>query len=433
MPKKQLAQLLLFVFVDVIGYSLFFPLLPYYATEFGAGTALVGLMIASNAGAQFVVSPIVGRLSDRFGRRPLILISIAGTMLSFLLLAFVKPASEFLAEVVDLQGGLQSTGAQAAAWAVGLLFFCRILDGVAGGNVSLARAYVSDITTDEHRAQGLGLIGAAFGFGFVVGPAIGGTLSNLSHMGTVMEAVGLSRFSIPAFGAVILSLVNLIGVFIFLPESLPDRKRSPDPAGPLGLSWYSTLRAQGQSAVARLLGLRLLFSLAITLFMANFALFTQDYLELSDQATSYVLTYAGVLLILVQAVGIRWLTRRFTEWTIVSRGAIIVAGSLFGLGLASGVSSLMAILFPLAISGGVLNTIINSLISKSVDREKVGGALGLATSMESLSWIIAPMIGGVLIDFFGGVTFAVVSGVTASLMIPYVHFIVSKSKHDKTG
>jgi len=433
MPKKQLTQLLLFVFVDVIGYSLFFPLLPYYAIEFGAGTALVGLMIASNAGAQFVVSPIVGRLSDRFGRRPLIMISIVGTMLSFLLLAFVKPLSEILAKNITVAWQVQSANPQSAAWAVGLLFFCRILDGIAGGNVSLARAYVSDITTDAHRAQGLGLIGAAFGFGFVIGPAIGGTLSNLHRAAMWMEAAGLSRFSIPALAAVGISLVNLIGVFFFLPESLQNRKRSSDSTRLSGSSRYSILMGQGQSAMVKLLGLRLLFSLAITLFMADFALFTQDYLELPDQTTSYVLTYAGVLLILVQAVGIRWLTGRLTEWTILTKGGIIVTGSLFGLGLASGVPSLMVILFPLATSGGILNTIINSLISKSVDREKVGGALGLATSMESLSWIIAPIIGGVLIDFFGGVTFAIVSGMTASLMIPYVRFIVSKSKLDQSS
>jgi DHA1 family tetracycline resistance protein-like MFS transporter len=384
------------------------------------------LMIASNAGAQFVVSPIIGRLADRFGRRPLIMISIVGTMLSFLLLAFVKPVSEILADNITIAWRGQSTGSQAAAWAVGLLFFCRILDGVAGGNVSLARAYVSDITTDAHRAQGLGLIGAAFGFGFVIGPAIGGTLSNLSRAAVWMEAAGLSRFSIPALAAVGISLVNLIGVFFFLPESLQNRKRRATPVDHIGFSWLSSARTHYQSAILKLLGLRLLFSIAITLFMANFALFTQNYLELTDQATSYMLTYAGVLLILVQAVGIHWLTQRYTEWTIISRTSIIVAGSLFGLGISSGVSSLMVILFPLAISGGILNTIINSLISKSVERDRVGSALGLATSMESLSWIIAPIIGGMLIDFFGGLTFAVVSGVIASLMIPYVHLIVRK-------
>lgn len=430
MPKKQLAQLLLFVFVDVIGYSLFFPLLPYYATEFGAGTALVGLMIASNAGAQFVVSPIVGRLADRFGRRPLIMISIIGTMLSFLLLAYVKPTSEILADNINIVWPKPGTGSHAAAWAIGLMFFCRILDGVAGGNVSLARAYVSDITTEEHRAQGLGMIGAAFGFGFVIGPAIGGTLSNLSHIAVWMEEAGLSRFSIPAFAAVLLSLVNFIGVYFFLPESLPVQNKTIITAENKRISRFFAIRNY-QPYVFKLLGFRLLFSIAITMFMANFAIFTKNYLGLTDQATSYVLTYAGVLLILVQAVGIRWLTQRYTEWKIVSRTSIIVAGSLFGLGISSGVPSLMIILFPLAISGGILNTIINSLISKSVDRDKVGSALGLATSMESLSWIIAPIIGGVIIDFFGGLVFAVVSGIIASLMIPYVLLIVRKNKDDQ--
>jgi DHA1 family tetracycline resistance protein-like MFS transporter len=430
MPKKQLAQLLLFVFVDVIGYSLFFPLLPYYATEFGAGTALVGLMIASNAGAQFIVSPIVGRLADRFGRRPLIMISIIGTMLSFLLLAYVKPASEILADNINIVWQRQGIESQAAAWAIGLMFFCRILDGVAGGNVSLARAYVSDITTEEHRAQGLGMIGAAFGFGFVIGPAIGGTLSNLSQIAVWMEGAGLSRFSIPAFAAVILSLVNLIGVYFFLPESLPVQNRTVITADNKRVTRLFAIRNY-EPYVYKLLGFRLWFSIAITMFMANFAIFTQNYLGLTDQATSYVLTYAGVLLILVQAVGIRWLTQRYTEWIIVSRTSIIVAGSLFCLGISSGAASLMIILFPLAISGGILNTIINSLISKSVDRDKVGSALGLATSMESLSWIIAPIIGGVIIDFFGGLVFAVVSGAIASLMIPYVLLIVRKNEDDQ--
>ena len=428
MPKRQLAQLLLFVFVDVIGYSLFFPLLPYYATEFGAGSALVGLMIASNAGAQFIVTPLVGRLSDRFGRRPLIMFSIIGTMLSFLLLAFVNPVSKILA---GFPGQNQNAAALTAAWAIGLLFFCRVLDGIAGGNVSLARAYVSDITTEDHRAQGLGLIGAAFGFGFIIGPAIGGTLSNWRQVAALMEGIGLSRFSVPALAAVIISLVNLIGVFFFLPESLQNRESRSDRSDLSGFSFLKGIKTHFQSEIGRLLGLRLLFSVAITLFMANFALFTQNYLGFTDQTTSYLLTYAGALLILVQALGMGWLTKRYTESKIISRASIVVVASLFCLGLTSGVPSLMVVLFPLAISGGILTTIINSLISKSVGREQVGRALGLATSMESLSWIIAPILGGMLIDFFGGLTFSIVSGVIASLMIPYVGLILNNVRNGK--
>ncbi|MFC1879535.1 MFS transporter [Chloroflexota bacterium] len=433
MPKKQITQLVLFVFVDVIGYSLFFPLLPYYAAEFGAGASLVGFMIASNAGAQLLVAPLVGRLSDRFGRRPLIMVSIIGTILSFFLLALVEPVSNFLSQNLNVFWGDQLLVTRRAGWAIIVLFFCRILDGAAGGNVSLARAYVSDITSKEHRAQGLGLIGAAFGFGFILGPAIGGTLSNWGAAIAWMEQLNLSRFAIPALAAVAISLVNLIGVFFFLPESLPKNLRTSTTVKNEDDNGLPTRRRQLPDKLIRLLGLRFLFSLAITLFMANFALFTQNHLALSDQATSYLLTYAGILLILVQAVGIRWLTRRYPERSINFYSAFIVTASLLALSLASDIWTLMLIIFPLAISGGTMNTIVNSLISKSVEKNQAGGALGLATSLESLAWVFAPIIGGALIDFYGGIVFAVVAGFFAGLMIPYIKLFLNQDTNGETN
>ena len=428
MPRRQIAQLLLFVFIDVIGYSLFFPLLPYYAEQFGAGAYLVGLMIAANAAAQFMAAPIVGRLSDRFGRRPLIMVSILGTMLSFLLLALIEPVSRYLASNLNLLWGDQHLAARTAGWAVFLLFFCRILDGAAGGNVSLARAYISDITTEERRAQGLGLIGAAFGFGFVVGPAIGGTLSNWSQAAGWMEQINLSRFAIPAFAAVLLSMVNLVGVLFSLPELLPAQLRASTLRRKPGKIDVSAFRRLDQQALLRLLVLRFLFSLAITLFMANFAIFTKDYIGLSDKETSYLLTYAGVLLILVQAGGIGWLTRRYSEKSITFYAAIVVSVSLLCLSISANLASLVLILFPLALSGGVVNTIVNSLISKAAEKDKVGGALGLATSIESLTWIFAPIIGGALLDFWGGVAFALVTGIFSGLTIPYIRFFLLQEK-----
>ncbi len=150
MQNKRLALLLGFVFIDVLGYSLFFPLLPYYAAIFGAGATLVGLMIASNAAAQFIASPIVGRFSDRFGRRPLLIVSIAGTLVSFFLLGLAEPIGVYFADLlprIQLSNSVASTG---AGWTIVILFFCRILDGLAGGNVSLARAYISDITDEQN-------------------------------------------------------------------------------------------------------------------------------------------------------------------------------------------------------------------------------------------------------------------------------------------
>ena len=143
--------ILLYVFVDVLGFSLILPLLPYYATSFGASSTVVGLLLAANAVTQFVGAPLLGRLSDRYGRRPLLLVSLMGTVAAFLMLGLAK-----------------------SLW---MLFLSRIVDGLLGGNISLAQAYITDITSDRDRARGLGFIGAAFGFGFIFGPAIGGTLA----------------------------------------------------------------------------------------------------------------------------------------------------------------------------------------------------------------------------------------------------------------
>ena len=186
--KKKLALIFGFVFVDLLGYSLILPLLPYYADTFGASITLVGLLGTSNALAQLVAAPIIGRLSDRYGRRPLLIFSIAGTVLSFLLLGFARSLT--------------------------MLFISRIMDGLLGGNIALARAYITDVTDDKTRSRGLGIIGAAFGVGFIIGPAMGGFLSQFG-------------FNVPAFVAAGLSAINLILVITLLPESLSadDRQK----------------------------------------------------------------------------------------------------------------------------------------------------------------------------------------------------------------
>ena len=420
MPKKRLALLVGFVFIDVLGYSLFFPLLPYYAAIFGAGPTLVGLMIASNAAAQFIASPIVGRFSDRFGRRPLLIVSIAGTLVSFFLLGLAEPIGECLADLlpgVRIGNPVVTTG---AGWTVAVLFFCRILDGLAGGNVSLARAYISDITDEQNRAKGLGLIGAAFGLGFVIGPAIGGTLSNWEAAAALFSTVELSRFAVPAFATVLISALNLLGVIIWLPESLPrERRAAPvrngQPAAGLGSLWEAFQRPH----FGPLLLMRFFFSLALTLFMANFALYTRYRLGLTDQITSYVMTYAGILLILVQVVGIGWMTKRFLEKQIMFGGLVVITVALLGLALVPNVVLLFVVLLPLALAGGTLNTVLNSLISKSVYSEEVGGALGLATSAESLAWVLAPSMGGFLIDYLGGWSLGLIGGAITGLLIAY--------------
>jgi DHA1 family tetracycline resistance protein-like MFS transporter len=325
--------------------------------------------------------------------------------------------------LAELLSGIQKGGfgtTTPEGWTVAVLFFCRVLDGLAGGNVSLARTYISDITDDQNRAKGLGLIGAAFGLGFIIGPAIGGTLSNWATAAAWLKAINLSRFAVPAFAAVLISALNLLGVIIWLPESLPRERRAAPAQDRQSAAGLGNLRhALHHSRFAPMLIIRFLLSLALTLFMANFALYTRYRLGLTDQITSYVMTYAGILLILVQAVGVGRMTKRFTEKQIVYGGLAVITAAFLGLAVAPNLVLLLVALFPLALAGGTLNTVINSLISKSVRTEQVGEALGLATSAESLTWVLAPSIGGFLIEHLGGWSLGLLGGAITGLLIAY--------------
>lgn len=198
MSRARLSTIFAIVFVDLLGFSLILPLVPFYAKDFGASDTIVGLLVASYAAAQLIGAPILGRISDRVGRRPVLLISIIGTAVGFILLGFANQL-----------------------W---LLFLSRGLDGLTGGNISVAQAYITDITDEKNRARGLGLIGAAFGLGFIIGPALGGVLSTI---GTNIHTGSLNwTYALPALTAAAIATINLVAVFIFLPESLTEQRRA---------------------------------------------------------------------------------------------------------------------------------------------------------------------------------------------------------------
>jgi len=185
--NKRLLNVGLIVLIDMLGFALIVPLLAYFADSFGATAFQTGLLVASYAAMQMVGAPILGRISDRFGRRPVFLISILGTFIGFLILAFAN--------------------------SLGMLFFSRILSGLTAGNISVAQAYIADVTDEKNRARGMGILGAAFGIGFILGPALGGTLS-------------VYGFDVPAFVAAGLCFINLLTVFFWLPESLTTERRA---------------------------------------------------------------------------------------------------------------------------------------------------------------------------------------------------------------
>lgn len=364
MKRGPLAIVFVYVVVELLGMSLIVPLLPYYARSFSASVLVIGLLGTSNALAQVLGAPFVGRFSDRFGRRPLILVGALASAAGFVMLGFAR-----------------------SLW---MLFASRILDGLLGGNVALAQAYITDVTDEKGRAKSLGIIGAAFGIGFILGPAAGGFLSRWG-------------VSVPAFAAAGLAFLNFIWVLAALPESLTAERRAAlavSPRPPLtAAALFAELR---RPVVGPLLTTRLFYALAFGLFQSSFALWAAERLRLEVQQTAGVLTYVGVLSVLVQGLAIGPLTRRFAERTLIVGGLMVLGASLLAWGFVPNLALLLAVLAPMSLAAGTLNVALTSSLTKSVRREDVGGTLGLATSLQALTGIAAPAIGGLLLQQVGG-------------------------------
>ena len=380
MKNSRLLTIFLIVFIDLLGFSLILPLLPYYAETYGATPTMVGLLIASYAAAQLIGAPLLGRLSDRIGRRPVLIISVVGTGIGFLLLGFADPIGHLLAEMVAPHA--------VNAFVIGVLFFSRILDGLTGGNITVAQAYITDVTDEQNRAKGLGLIGAAFGLGFIIGPAVGGALSQWGY-------------NLPAFVAASVSFINVLMIIFLLPESLPPEQRSTASGQNRPPFTFTALRqALKRPKVGPLLQVRFFFALAFAIFQTIFALYAQS-IGLSAQTTGYLLTYVGVISVVVQAGLIGLLTRRFNENSLMIAGLWIMTGALLAWSIATQLWFLVVLIVPLAAAGGVLNTVIQSSITKSVTKLEVGGILGLTASLEAVTRIIAPITGSYLLDNLG--------------------------------
>ena len=300
------------------------------------------------------------------------------------------------------------------AQSVTMLFISRIMDGLLGGNIALARAYITDVTDEKTRSRGLGMIGAAFGVGFIIGPAMGGFLSQYG-------------FNIPAFVAAGLSLINLILVIILLPESLPAEDRKTMRSSPHTRFTFTKLREElSRPCVGNLLYIGLFYSMAFMLFQANFALFAKQRLDLSAQSTSFILTYVGLLSVLVQGFAIGFLTDRFKERNLIISGAVIMTASLIAWGFSPNVPFLLVVLAPISLSAGILNVVLTSQLTKSVYKEDVGGTLGLSASLQTVAQIAMPVMGGLLLDFVGPASLGITGGAIMAGTTLFIHFSLMK-------
>lgn len=380
MNNKRLFSIILVVFIDLLGFSLILPLLPYYAEKYGATQFVTGLLVASYAAMQLIGAPLLGRLSDRYGRRPILLASVFGTFFGFLLLGFADEIGTAMANAFNPQA--------ANIFVLGILFLSRMVDGLTGGNLSVAQAYISDVTDAQNRSKGLGMIGAAFGMGFIIGPATGGILSQWGY-------------AVPGFVAAAMSFINLALIYFWLPESLTEEKRAEMPEKKPAVTLNALLKALARPFTGALLTTRFFYGLAFAVFQTIFALYALQKFNFEARDTGFILTYVGLLSVFVQGFLIGQLTKRFREDVLILIGGILMTLSLLGWALTPSVFWLLVVLAPTAISGGILNTLLSSTLTKAVQPQEVGGILGLGASIESATRIFAPIIGGYLLQSFG--------------------------------
>ena len=364
MNRSPLIIIFTTVFIDLVGFGIVIPVLPFYAegTIFNATPRTVGLLFASYSVMQLIFSPILGGLSDKYGRRPVLFLSIIGTGIGFLVL------------------GLATT-----TW---MLFAGRILDGITGGNISTAQAYIADITTSENRAKGMGLIGAAFGLGFVFGPAIGGILS---HWG----------IHIPFLFAASLCFLNALLLYFRLPETITPDHPARHSAG-VGRGVQQLIKSLKQPRLAFVLTIYFLFIVAFSIMTTSFSLYTMFRFGYDAQHTGYLFAYVGVIAVIIQGGLIGRLVKRFGELPLVIVGAFCFAISLFAVPFVGPAAGGLAALL---LGGGVFSMgnslatpALTSLASKSVGPAEQGSILGVTQSVASLARAVGPFLAAVLIN-----------------------------------
>ena len=388
--KRPLLPLFSVVFVDMLGFGLILPLLPYIASNWGATPAMIGFIGAAYPFGQFIGAPLVGRFSDRFGRKPLLLFSIAGTFLSLLMLGF--------------------------AHSIAMIMVSRFLDGLTGGNITVAQAYIADVTDEKTRAKGMGMIGAAFGLGFILGPASGGFLSQWGY-------------AVPAFVSAGLSLMNLFMISFLLKESLPKEKRVPRLSEVKRKHPLHGLAAAFAKPIAGpILSSIIVFSMSMAMFESVFSLFAKQRLALSAQSTGYILAYVGVLVAAIQGGGMGVLTKRFREDVLVRFALITLTLSYIGWALSPNVVILLIVLLPLSLSSGILSTLLRSSLSKAVPVNETGEIMGISAAMESITRIVAPALGGWLIGSLSSVAPGLLSAILLGGLTVYLMLLQKKHR-----
>ncbi|SEK51336.1 MFS transporter [Haloferax larsenii] len=422
-PRRALGVVFLIVFVDLLGFGILIPVIPLYALSFGATEFVGSLLIASYSAMQFLAAPFLGRLSDARGRRPVLLLSLTGSVIAWTLFGI--------------------------AGSLAVLFAARMLAGAMGGNIATAQAYIADITSAEERAKGLGLLGAAFGLGFVFGPALGGFFASEPVVALARDvlpaAVPVSEFSLPSFAAALITGTNLLLAYVVLPESRPPAERTdaPDSRESRIDQLQSALRTPGLGALVVAF---FLASFAFSALESQFIFLTNDQYAYGATENAVILTYVGLVLAAVQGGLVGPLTDRFGEYRLAVGGTAIqvltlaavpfspvlgqflpAVGPLVSVGptLPAGVVALLVVMTPLSFGNALTNVSLNTLVSRSADDDEQGGAFGLTQSAGSLARTFGPALAGGL---YTGIAFWAPFVVGGLLMLPILALLARVDK-----
>lgn len=359
--------LFLIVFIDLVGFGIVIPLLPFYGEHFQADPFTVSLMMASYSLGQFVAAPLWGRLSDNIGRRPVLILSLFGAVLSYISLGFAT-----------------------TLW---MLFAARIFGGLMAGNISTAFAYIADITTPENRAKGMGVVGAAFGLGFIAGPAIGGILAGPDPL--------TADFQTPAFAAAGMSVVALVMTFFLLKESLPADVRAKRTQQPRQSRFKQLSDALGRPGVGLLIALSFLATFVFAGMETTFAMWSRRQFGWGPEQNGYLFAFVGIIAAVLQGGVVGRLAKRFGEGNLIVQGAFALALGMALIPFSTTVEMLLVAMVVVAYGFSVINPALNSLISLRTDAANQGQMMGVARSATTMARVVGPAFAGILFAQLG--------------------------------
>jgi DHA1 family tetracycline resistance protein-like MFS transporter len=346
--SRPLLVIFLTVFVNLVGFGIIIPLLPFYAETFGASPVVIGLLFAAFSIAQLVAAPALGALSDRFGRRPVLIFSLIGTVVSFAMLA--------------------------VAQSLAMLFAARVIDGLSGGNITIARAYIADVTEPGERARAFGFLGAAFGLGFIVGPGLAGLFAHISY-------------TAPIWVAAAVTLLAAGMAWVWLPETVHRASAAAD--GP----WRTVPEVFRRSALRPLLIADFVYWCSFAVCTTTFAMFASRRFGFDVVRTGYVLAGFGALGVIVQAGLVTIVVRAVGVRRTLLIGLMLAAGGWTLVALSTGVPMFLMALIPAGIGVGLCNATIVTLVSHSGSKDEQGTVQGAAGALESLGRAIGPVWG----------------------------------------